>query len=309
MIIAKHDPDTYARYLKYRAEGMTAREAARRAIDDRPPPAAEAIAELQKAYDLFNAELFAGILPPTMLTMQRSQNPLGVVFGSFRPHGFKNNRNDKRTVDEISVNPAVLSGFPTLENLQTMAHEQCHQWQFRFGKPSRKTYHNREFAAKMKEIGLHPSSTGKPGGAETGQTMADYPIPGGKFLAACDKLLTSGFVFSWGSNAPTPPKPANAAENATPGAAGDDGKDNTGGKAGKKVKYTCPKCNARAWGKSTLNLVCGDCNMKMEPPAIAVGTVMQQVAAMMTAFPGPAYAGKDDNTVPPNAEPGLAQTA
>jgi predicted SprT family Zn-dependent metalloprotease len=306
MITAKHDPDTYARYLKYRAEGMTARDAARRAVAERPQPTAEAVAELQKAYDFFNAELFAGTLPPTMLTMQRSQSVHGVVFGYFRPHGFKNNRNDKRTVDEISVNPAVLSGSPTLENLQTMVHEQCHQWQFRFGKPSRKTYHNREFAGKMKEIGLQPSSIGQPGGAETGQTMADYPIPGGKFLAACDKLLASGFVFSWGSNAPVQPKPAPAAGNA---ASGDGVKENEGGKAGKKVKYTCPKCNARAWGKSTLNLVCGECNVKMEPPASAVGAVMQQAAAMISAFLGLADAGKGDTPEPSTAAAGLAKTA
>lgn len=307
MITAKQDPDTFARYMKYRAQGMSARDAARRAIVERPPPAAEAIAELQKAYDFFNAELFDGILPPTMLTMQRKNVPVGICFGYFRPHGFKNTRNNTRTVDEIAINPAVLTGFPTLENLQTMVHEQCHQWQFRFGKPSRKTYHNREFAEKMKEIGLQPSSTGRPGGAETGQTMADYPIPGGRFLAACEKLLQSGFAFSWGSNSYIPaPEPTTAA---TPDAGDNNGvKENDGGKAGKKVKYTCPKCNARAWGKSSLNLMCGDCNVKMESAAdTANPAVIAGATALINAFLGIAAAGEDTNATTIAA--GFAKTA
>lgn len=257
----RQDPDTYRRYLKYRAEGMSAAEAARCAIAERPTPAEMAIAELQKAFDLFNAELFDGQLPPTMLTMQRITNGAGTVFGYYRPQGFRNNRNI-RTVDEISVNPAALAGYPTIENLQTMVHEQCHQWQHRRGKPSRKSYHNREFAEKMKSVGLMPSSTGKPGGAETGQTMADYPIPGGKFLAACEKLLAAGFLFTWGTSDAPILMPMIAAI----GAGGDlpTQKPASGTKAGKKTKFVCPKCQAKAWGKDSLNLICGDCGVKME---------------------------------------------
>ncbi len=36
----RQDPDTYNRYLQYRAEGMTAQEAGRRAIAKRPTQAA-----------------------------------------------------------------------------------------------------------------------------------------------------------------------------------------------------------------------------------------------------------------------------
>ncbi len=41
------------------------------------------------------------------------------------------------------------------------------------------------------------SSTGKPGGARTGDQMADYPIEGGRFLQACETLLTQEFKISW----------------------------------------------------------------------------------------------------------------
>ena len=59
-----------------------------------------------------------------------------------------------------------------------------HVWQHAFGKPSARGYHNKEWAAKMKAIGLQPSSTGMVGGKETGQRMMDYIIPGGAFTKA-----------------------------------------------------------------------------------------------------------------------------
>lgn len=44
--------------------------------------------------------------------------------------------------------------------LSTLLHEMVHHWQYRFGTPGRRGYHNIEFAAKMLEVGLHASDTG-----------------------------------------------------------------------------------------------------------------------------------------------------
>jgi hypothetical protein len=46
-------------------------------------------------------------------------------------------------------------------------------------------------AAKMKLIGLQPSSTGMVGGKETGQHMDHYIIPGGRFEQVYDILAAS----------------------------------------------------------------------------------------------------------------------
>ena len=40
--------------------------------------------------------------------------------------------------------------------------------------------YDRQWAAKMREIGLQPSSTGEEGGKETGQSMSHYIIPDGR---------------------------------------------------------------------------------------------------------------------------------
>jgi hypothetical protein len=61
----------------------------------------------------------------------------------------------------IQIDEAVFGGV-----LSTLVHEQAHLWQHHFGKPGRGRYHNREWAAKMVEIGLIPSATGEPGGKQ-----------------------------------------------------------------------------------------------------------------------------------------------
>ena len=47
-----------------------------------------------------------------------------------------------------------------------------HLWQHHFGERPRKAYHDKQWAAKMREIGLIPTATGELGGKETGQKMS-----------------------------------------------------------------------------------------------------------------------------------------
>ena len=68
----------------------------------------------------------------------------------------------------------------------------AHQWQRHHGKPSRTGYHNKEWAAKMIEVGLVPSSTGEIGGKQVGQHMTHYIADGGAFAQACADLLKGG---------------------------------------------------------------------------------------------------------------------
>jgi predicted SprT family Zn-dependent metalloprotease len=96
--------------------------------------------------------------------------------------------------DELAINPTMISKFPVLEVCQTIVHEMCHGWQFHFGNPSRKTYHNGEWSEKMQAIGLMPSHNGRPGGKTTGQKMMDYPMEDGRFLEATEQLI-NGDVF------------------------------------------------------------------------------------------------------------------
>ena len=187
----------------------------------------------QEAYDFFNAQLFAGTLPHVLVTLQRQAKALGY----FSPERFTG-RIEKTAVHELALNPDTFSDRSDEEILSTLAHEMAHVWQQTHGTAPRRSYHDREWAAKMKEIGLQPSTTGEPGGKETGQSMTHYIIAGDPYAKAYAKLKAKGFQLHWQS-AP----------------AGKEAK----AKKASKTKFTCPDCGQNAWAKADALLICGAC--------------------------------------------------
>jgi hypothetical protein len=186
----------------------------------------------QEAYDFFNRELFGGLLPQVLVTLQRHAK----TYGYFSPQRFSG-RLDKTAVHELALNPDGFHGRTDGLILSTLVHEMCHVWQEAFGTPPRRGYHDRQWAAKMKEIGLQPSSTGEEGGRETGQSVSHFIILEGRFAQASAKLAAGGFQLHWQS------MPASA----------------RGKKNASKVKFTCPTCGQNAWAKPTAQLLCGEC--------------------------------------------------
>jgi Transposase len=61
--------------------------------------------------------------------------------------------------------------------------------------PPRRSYHDRQCAAKMKEIGLQPSTTAEPGGKETGQSVTRYILPGSPMRRPVRSSRRKGFNF------------------------------------------------------------------------------------------------------------------
>lgn len=155
-------------------------------------PTLDAYTEMVQAYDHFNAELFGGKLPPCLITFQREKR----IYGYLSHKRFWNPDTGSYT-HELAMNPAYFPVVPMTEIMQTLVHEQAHLWQFEYGDPGRRKYHNREWADKMISVGLMPSDTGKPGGKQTGEKVADYAIPGGVFQQALEKLLATGFGITW----------------------------------------------------------------------------------------------------------------
>ncbi|HGC8067000.1 TPA: SprT-like domain-containing protein [Yersinia enterocolitica] len=222
-------------------------------------PTGQAYGELQSAFDHYNKALFDGKLPLCLITMQREKR----TYGYFSSRRFIN-RQDKSTTDEIALNPSYFGVIPLLEILQTIVHEMAHAWQFHFGEPGRRGYHNKEWAEKMEAIGLMPSSTGQPGGAKTGEKMADYAIEGGPFMLATAELMTTNFRISWLDR--FPPVQPGVASILAGMEGGEDEEDSelagmlspvaAGGRSNRN-KYRCPCCKVQVWGKPGLSLLCG----------------------------------------------------
>jgi len=187
----------------------------------------------QVAYDFLNEQLFAGSLPHVLVTLQRHAKAKG-YFAADRFEG----RTDGAKAHELAMNPDVFTGRSDELILSTLAHEMAHVWQQTHGKAPRAAYHDRQWAAKMKEIGLHPTTTGEPGGKETGQSVTHYIIPDGAYARAYAKLAKTGFQLNWQSHPFSSERKKKAAS---------------------KTKYTCPTCNTNAWAKPETSLICGAC--------------------------------------------------
>lgn len=188
----------------------------------------------QKAYDFFNRELFASSLPDVLVTLQRQAGARGY----FHPDRFSRRQADKATAHELAMNPDTFTDRTDEDILSTLAHEMAHVWQEAHGKPGRGCYHNQEWARKMKEIGLQPTSTGAPGGKETGQSVTHIIVPGGQYQKAYAKLKETGLELRWES------APLDSQAKA---------------KAASKTKFTCTECGQNAWGKPDSILLCGVC--------------------------------------------------
>jgi hypothetical protein len=194
---------------------------------------------LAAAFDFFNRRLFAGTLPPAIITLQRKAG----THGYYSANRFEGRDDGGRETDEIALNPGTFAGRSDRDILSTLVHEMVHHWQQHFGKPGRGRYHNQEWAEKMEQVGLVPSTTGVAGGQRTGQRMTHYTILGGLFDRACTELLGDGVKLEWQSRE---------------WSAGGSRKTRSS-----KTKYTCPECGLNAWAKPAAPLICGDCKAEM----------------------------------------------
>lgn len=188
---------------------------------------------LQWVYHQLNYALFGGELPDLLITYQRKAGARGY----YSPDRFEA-RGTSGSVPELALNPATFEARSDLEILSTLAHEMVHHWQYCYGTPSRKGYHNREWADKMETIGLMPSTTGEPGGGRVGQHVTHYIISGGKFERAAASCLADNVYSILGYQSV-------------------DG-TSVSKKPVSKLKYTCP-CGNNVWGRPGLALICGEC--------------------------------------------------
>lgn len=220
-------------------------------------PTQQAYREMYSAYQHFNDALFDSELPGVLITMSSRQSCVGYFH-------FKRFTSKDTQADNLCFNPRFFTTHGIQEFMQTTVHEMVHQWQYHFGTPSNRTYHNAEWAEKMYRIGLMASDTGRPGGKQTGQKMSEYVIKGGEFERAYTELVTKQFVLTWYERyipeadldeavqeetivkevlrhlAPIPP-------NRKP-----------------KSKYRCEECQVNVWGKRKLHIVCGECGERMQ---------------------------------------------
>jgi predicted SprT family Zn-dependent metalloprotease len=243
-------------------------------------PTVELHTALEPAYTYFNKVLFDDTLPNVIFTNQRQKGSLGY----FAPNRWASLGGVN--CHEIAINPTYISKTSMLELLAILVHEMVHCWQQCFGKPSKGRYHNKEWSAKMFEIGLTPSNTGKAGGKIVGQSMHHYPTVDGKFIKATVEFLSDQkFSIPWIDRLAKDIKAdiesdetieaLETLENADAvliknlttkinGNFKDDAIEEIIEAKKKKLKskYTCIGCDTNIWGKPNLELKCTPCDLQ-----------------------------------------------
>jgi len=211
-------------------------------------PTQETYDALQIAFDYFNDRLFNDGLPNCVITLKRHGRSHGFFSGS------RFTRRDGQECDEIALNSVSFQDRSIAETLSTLVHEMVHLWQHHHGQPGRGGYHNRQWANRMKQLGLHPSDTGQVGGKETGDRMSHYIVDDGLFAKAMIVLDRRGFAIPW-AEIPAAQQNGGSRELSVDGPP----------KSGERVKYVCPECELADWAKHDAAIACVEHNAQMLP--------------------------------------------
>jgi predicted SprT family Zn-dependent metalloprotease len=194
-------------------------------------PTKRAYEDFDIAYTHFNKRLFAGRLPPCVITVR----PHRGAYGYFSGERF-GSRGGKEIHDEIALNIKTFQQRTPVQILSTLVHEMVHLEQFHFGEHSRNGYHNKEWAAWMERVGLMPSDTGAPGGKRTGQRMTHYVVRNGPFAQA---FAGRKFVVPYF----------------------DRHHETSITRKKRKVTFTCPSCDDKVWGRADVRMRCEKCDV------------------------------------------------
>jgi hypothetical protein len=211
------------------------------------PITPEVYEALQHAYQFFNSRVWGGILPELLITLQRRRSAAGF----FSARRFSERVQDRHLTaptraglaHELALNPEGFVGRSDRDVVSILVHEMVHAWQQEHGAPSRRGYHNRQWAGEMRRVGLYPSSTSAPGGREVGQRVGHYVVEGGLFATLWQELEAGGFALRWESAEPSAAlRRVRAAQRAS------------------KTRFRCPGCRANAWARPGTSLLCGRCS-------------------------------------------------
>ena len=203
--------------------------------------------QLEKCFRLLNQDFFNGELPTPIITVI----PTPKAYAHYVPYNiWETKENSKR---EINIASGTLNR--PLENIvASLLHEMVHMFNdcvLNIQDTSRNgTYHNRQFAQQAEAHGLIVTRSYKYGYAHT--EPADSLL---EWLLEHDELREIDICRS---------NPIYTAIGVGTRSSGGEISTTTAYKNSHSRRYICPCCHTIVRATKTVNLICGDCMMRME---------------------------------------------
>lgn len=170
---------------------------------------------------------------------------------------------DGKKVQYLGINPRYLDRGSAYV-LKTLCHELCHVYEHAYIHIPRGGYHDKQWHDLMISCGLEPVYMNK-----SKTRVSDKIIEGGEFedfVKAFEEKNPDFFnvvefresvVKNWKENNPD-------SEADEDGAMADNADKLVKTYNRNKIKYVCPSCNAKVWGKAGLHVTCSDCGEDFE---------------------------------------------
>lgn len=156
-------------------------------------------------------------------------------------------KKEEEKVQYLAINPKYLQR-ETRDIISTLCHELCHVYEVAYIHIPRGGYHTKAWCDLMRECGLEPVFNNK-----SKTSVTHKIIEGGVFESFCnefDKTYPDFFSLVEYSEDMNTDKGESGADNA----------DKPIKRYNRnKIKYVCPECQSKVWGKSGLNIYCSDC--------------------------------------------------
>lgn len=229
----------------------------------------EVYSKIQKAIDLLDTAFFSGCgkypIPELIFALNDKCNSCVTAYVS--PNALYDTKKAKK-LQYLAINPAYLNRDVALI-LATICHELCHIYENAYIHIPRGGYHDKAWADLMIDCGLEPVFLNR-----SKTSVSTKIIDKGVFSSFVAKFVeengTDYFnIVAYSRETENKVKVAlgittGDAENDIPKADNDIPKADNVDKVIKKynrnkIKYSCPTCETKVWGKAGLHITCSDC--------------------------------------------------
>lgn len=224
--------------------------------------------KIQKCINAIDIQFFSGNgkekIPELVFAINNQVRSCVVAF--VQANALYDKSNDTK-LQYMGINPYYLNRSVP-EILSTICHELCHIYEHAYIHIPRGGYHDKNWDALMRDCGLEPIYMNSSRTAVSHKIIVDGVFE--TFAKNFEKENGEDFfnIVEYSAKLEDDVRKALGIEDGEDGEDGTPRPDNADKKIKKynrnKIKYTCPTCGLKMWGKSGLKIMCCECSEVLE---------------------------------------------